>query len=155
MAKSAPDDNERIDRDRPRTLPGVFGIDEAGSKHRVDRETGSIYVTTGGTIDRVQDVDPEDFDREMAQWIQYVEEERGWIDQWRDVDDVFEAIGRHSMAIEEAKARGLVEELDGADTDRRRHYVSPDRAERNREALDHREQANRHRTIANSRRIGR
>lgn len=43
---------------------------------------------------------------------------------------------------------------DGADR-RGRRDVSPDRAERHREYLAHREQANRHRTIANSRRVGR
>lgn len=92
--------------DRPRTLPGVFGIDQAGYRHRLDRCAATIYVTRGGEVDRVEQLGAEDLDRALDAWVQFVDEGRGWIDEWLDADDVLEATRRHEAALDAAAQLG-------------------------------------------------
>jgi len=57
---------------------GVFGYDKTGHCHRYDPVRGTVFVTVDGEVVHTEQLAP----AAVPNWIEYVADKHGWIDQW-------------------------------------------------------------------------
>lgn len=76
----------------------TFGVDADGRLHRYDTHRETIFVTDrAGRVTHAEEAVPRE---QVPLWIQYVDDSRGWVDQWWH-DDFGAVFGRLSAALEE------------------------------------------------------
>jgi hypothetical protein len=59
-------------------LVGIFGIDQTGAAHRYDAVQDWLVVTRDEEVVHETSLD----DRTMDEWIAFIDQERGWADEW-------------------------------------------------------------------------
>jgi hypothetical protein len=74
MFDSNADEQNAIDARRI----GIFGIDKTGAAHRYDAVTDTLVVTRDEEVVHETELG----DRSMDEWIDFIDQKRGWIDQW-------------------------------------------------------------------------
>ena len=78
--------------DRALEYAGVIGYDAKGRAHKYNRVTATIFVTIDGDVVHVEQLSRS----HMGQWIDYVEDEVGWLDCWWF--DTHPSLGRQDAA---------------------------------------------------------
>jgi len=80
---------------------GVFGYDRTGAKHMFDSVRAQVIVVDGDEIEHVEQLARD----RVVQWIDYIAQKRGWIDQWYTTANLADATERRQIA--EAKAADI------------------------------------------------
>jgi len=80
---------------------GVFGYDSHGQAHKYDSVRAQVIVTDDDGVAHVEHLARD----RVVEWINYVADARGWIDQWWTVDDAAEAMRRQEIARAQAADR--------------------------------------------------
>jgi hypothetical protein len=82
-------------------LVGIFGIDQTGAAHRYDAVQDRLVVTRDEAV--VHETSLED--RAMDEWIAFIDQERGWADEWfHERLDAVTGARRMATARQEASA---------------------------------------------------
>lgn len=80
---------------------GVFGYDRTGAKHMFDSVRAQVIVVAGDEVEHVEQLARD----RVVEWIDYIAQNRGWIDQWYTTNDLADATKRRQIA--EAKAADI------------------------------------------------
>lgn len=112
MTESNPEPQEVTDAQVQRA--GVFGYDAKGRAHRYDTVRARIIVTADGDVEHVEDLAR----NRVVQWIDYVQQRVGWIDQWWSTTNGPDVARRRRVAAQQAQdVRYERARADEADTD--------------------------------------
>lgn len=75
MATKNPTQGKRTD---PRPNYSLLGVDSEGAHHIHDTKTQAVHVIRDGEREVVQDLDG----HSVSEWMDYVEDERGWSERY-------------------------------------------------------------------------
>jgi hypothetical protein len=76
---------------------GVFGIDSEGNKHTFDPVRAQVIVRDGDDVGHVEQLARE----RVPEWIEFVEQQRGWSGVWWTADNLHDALEAREAAEQE------------------------------------------------------